>query len=630
MLDNALPIFSHKVRDTAQVVELLRQTPAAKEALAGRDAELVNDRRGLVSELRKLERDAEREAPKLAAALEAATTSLLDAEKALASARARLTAVQGRRSAASAEYDGARQRIEVLLREGADNDAIDGFRCDMLDELELTRKLIAAIEVTLPNRVTGRSVRETRSNSASVNARCQSIMRAMEAADALRLEPDQRLVPQSWPSCALACRRSNSCRWGRSHDGFVAPRRLGEPSVNGRIIRYRLSNSSAARDGHRIMTSGWDLQNFKCNPIWCWQHDTSEPPIGKVIEIGAVGDWLMASVEFADADTYPFADTIYRLTQAGILNAASVQWLPIDWAYATDRNREPGAIDFLRQELLEASSVCVGTLPTALVTARGAGIDTGPFRAWAERQLDSGVAAKSSLPRKELEMVRSAARMPAATISQPRMTTPRVEPVVRSSETRFASLGENLRAIAQARTQHVIDSRLVRAPDGLNEADPTLGGFLVETQWSQELAALAYEESVIAQLCDRRPTDFPLADIRVPGIDETSRADGSRWGGALAYWAAEAVQVAGTFPRLSSSRSAQKADRAGDRHGRADAGRAAVRRAYPPHLRARNGVQARCRDRQRQRRRRSRGDPQLPGADHGRARSRPGRRHDRR
>jgi HK97 family phage prohead protease len=178
---------------------------------------------------------------------------------------------------------------------------------------------------------------------------------------------------------------------------------------NGRIVRYMLSDSAVARDGHRIATSGWVLDNYLRNPIVLWAHDAEEPPIGRMVEIGAVGDRLMGSVEYADAETYPFADTIYRLVQGNFLNAVSVGWVPIEWKYSTDRGRQ-GGIDFSRVELLEVSQVPVPALPTALIAARAAGIDTGPLYQWAEKVLDQG--GKVLVPREELEALRRAAKMP--------------------------------------------------------------------------------------------------------------------------------------------------------------------------------------------------------------------------
>jgi HK97 family phage major capsid protein len=83
----------------------------------------------------------------------------------------------------------------------------------------------------------------------------------------------------------------------------------------------------------------------------------------------------------------------------------------------------------------------------------------------------------------------------------------------------------------------------------LTSRPPPAGGFLVQTNFSQEIIAATYGESLVAGLCDRRLTSKPLADVRIPGIDETSRADGSRFGGVVSYWGDEATQVAKSKPR---------------------------------------------------------------------------------
>jgi len=189
---------------------------------------------------------------------------------------------------------------------------------------------------------------------------------------------------------------------------------FGESS--GRSISYIFSDESVARDLHTIATAGWQLEHFLENPVFLFAHDTSQPPIGKVTSIEKRARQLVGTVEYADADTYPFADTIFRLTKGGFLNATSVSWLPLEWKASSDRKR-PGGMDFTRQELLEISSVPVPALPTALVTARAAGIDTAPIFAWAERMLDS--ANQVAIPRAELEALRREAKMPASPKPKP-------------------------------------------------------------------------------------------------------------------------------------------------------------------------------------------------------------------
>ncbi|MGH6793626.1 MAG: HK97 family phage prohead protease [Methylocella sp.] len=180
---------------------------------------------------------------------------------------------------------------------------------------------------------------------------------------------------------------------------------------NGRTISFVLSDESVARDNHTIATDGWVLDGFKANPTALWAHDTGAPPIGKVSNIRAAGSRLLGDIEFADAETFTFGDTIFKLLKRGFLNAVSVGWNPLEWRRSSDPNR-PGGIDFLRQELLEVSVVPVPALKTALATARAGGIDTGPLFEWAEKMLDAGGFAV--IARAELEALRKEARMPIA------------------------------------------------------------------------------------------------------------------------------------------------------------------------------------------------------------------------
>lgn len=202
---------------------------------------------------------------------------------------------------------------------------------------------------------------------------------------------------------------------------------------NGRTIRYLLSDSSIARDGHTIATAGWSLANYLKNPIVQWAHSLDEPPIGRMAELGIIGDRLMGTVEYADAETYPFADTIYRLARGGYLNAVSVSWAPIEWKYSQDRSR-PGGIDFLRTELLEVSQVPLPAAPDALATARAAGIDTGPLYEWAEKVLDT----RGDDP--ELIALRKAARMP----------TPRTKPAAPDAQVDESPIAALVREVRDA------------------------------------------------------------------------------------------------------------------------------------------------------------------------------------
>lgn len=188
---------------------------------------------------------------------------------------------------------------------------------------------------------------------------------------------------------------------------LTEPAEFGE---SGRVVRYTFSTPAVARDFNTVAADAWQIQNFLRNPVFLWFHDDSQPPIGRVIEIGNVGESLKGTVEYADADLNPFADMIYRMVKARYINAVSVSWLPIKGSLSRDRSR-PEGIDFTEVDLLEISQVGLPALPSALAEARSAGIDTSPLYSWAERILDGGGVA--TIERGELETLRRAAKMPA-------------------------------------------------------------------------------------------------------------------------------------------------------------------------------------------------------------------------
>jgi HK97 family phage prohead protease len=134
-----------------------------------------------------------------------------------------------------------------------------------------------------------------------------------------------------------------------------------------RVVTFCFTDGSRDRVGDSINPHGWQLSGFKANPVCLWAHDSSSPPIGRVRRTYVSGERLMGDIEFASAETYPFADQIYRLVVDGFVNAVSVGFLPIEWKWADDD--DCFGIDFLRQELLEISVVPVPANANALVQA---------------------------------------------------------------------------------------------------------------------------------------------------------------------------------------------------------------------------------------------------------------------
>jgi HK97 family phage major capsid protein len=304
-----------------------------------------------------------------------------------------------------------------------------------------------------------------------------------------------------------------------------------------RMVPFKFSTSEPARDGHIVFTGGIQTANFISNPVFQWSHDTTIPPIGRVANLRKRSDELIGDVEYAE---HEFAQLIFQLVKSRFINATSISWLPIEWKYSTDPSRK-GGIDFTKVDLLEISQVPVPALPSALATARSQGIDTRPLYEWCERTLDTG--NETIVLRSDIEILRREAKMPAA-------AKPRAQAIVMPARRqKFRSLAENVRAAIDATTRRHIDEKLERSPYGLNTPDVTAGGFLINEEFSNKWIASIYGSSPFADLCDRRQTENRLAKLKIPGIDETSRADGFRNGGVLGVWTEEGTQVNATLPR---------------------------------------------------------------------------------
>jgi HK97 family phage major capsid protein len=113
----------------------------------------------------------------------------------------------------------------------------------------------------------------------------------------------------------------------------------------------------------------------------------------------------------------------------------------------------------------------------------------------------------------------------------------------------FGSFGDQLQAIFNhyASKGSSTDNRLVRAPTGAGEVDPTGGGFLVQVDFAATIFMLAHDMGDILSRVTAIPISANANGIKIPGVDETSRATGSRWGGVASNWAAEGT--AGTESR---------------------------------------------------------------------------------
>lgn len=124
--------------------------------------------------------------------------------------------------------------------------------------------------------------------------------------------------------------------------------------------RFVASTAAPDRDGDTIDPAGWQLENYRKNPVFLWAHNYSRLPLGRA-DAQIEGTQLVIDVEWDTAD--PFAAEVQRKYAEGFLNAVSVGFAPIK---AIPRGGDSFGLHFLEQDLLEVSAVPVPSNPQAL------------------------------------------------------------------------------------------------------------------------------------------------------------------------------------------------------------------------------------------------------------------------
>jgi phage head maturation protease len=175
---------------------------------------------------------------------------------------------------------------------------------------------------------------------------------------------------------------------------------------NSRLIEFVITSDRVDREQDTLAPDGWETEDYQKNPVVLWAHDHYCPPVGRSVSLSKSGSLIKSICEFTPQDLNPFGYMIYQMYVQKFMSAVSVGFQPIEYTYAADRKY---GINYIRQGLLEYSTVPVPANPDALAVARSKGIDTAPLRSWAESILDS--SNKKELgdeARRRLEVLRAA------------------------------------------------------------------------------------------------------------------------------------------------------------------------------------------------------------------------------
>lgn len=142
-----------------------------------------------------------------------------------------------------------------------------------------------------------------------------------------------------------------------------------------RTMRFVASDESVDRYGDIIRASGWQLDNFRKNPVLLFAHDSRQPPVGQVPSIEVVGTELIADCLFRPEGDSQLSDDVWRAVEGGFLRAASVGFTPTGPVnQLVDSAGNWTGYEFTSQELLELSVVPVPANPQALAVAKSLGM----------------------------------------------------------------------------------------------------------------------------------------------------------------------------------------------------------------------------------------------------------------
>ena len=176
-------------------------------------------------------------------------------------------------------------------------------------------------------------------------------------------------------------------------------------------------------------------------------------------------------------------------------------------------------------------------------------------------QIDELSAKIETLERAEKTRASLSDNVETTAVDDSEVRSPKIESVQPEP---FKSLGEWMQAIAAedmppdlrlggatvANWRRRFRELRAGTPSGSSEAIPSEGGFLVKTDQSSEVLKRVHEAGILANRCRRLQISSDANTIKIPGVDESSRADGSRFGGVRGYWVDEADQVTSSKPKF--------------------------------------------------------------------------------
>jgi HK97 family phage major capsid protein/HK97 family phage prohead protease len=132
---------------------------------------------------------------------------------------------------------------------------------------------------------------------------------------------------------------------------------------------FVMSDDTVDRQGDIIEPDGWQLGNFKRNPVALFAHD-SKLPLGVWRNVQIKGGQLVGEIEFLPEGRSARVDEIRAFVESGMLRAVSVGFRPVPGAAEPIPGSARGGVRYKKAELLECSLVSIPANPNALAIAK--------------------------------------------------------------------------------------------------------------------------------------------------------------------------------------------------------------------------------------------------------------------
>ena len=131
------------------------------------------------------------------------------------------------------------------------------------------------------------------------------------------------------------------------------------------VMDFIGSDDTLDRYNEVIKPEGWQLENFRANPVIPDCHDYSSivKILGKAISVEVKDGRLVNRVKFCTDN--PMGALAFKMARGGFIKSQSVGFIPIEWQPGVGKDQP--ARTYTKQELLEISLVVVPANPGATI-----------------------------------------------------------------------------------------------------------------------------------------------------------------------------------------------------------------------------------------------------------------------